>query len=305
MRAPIIVVFFSRIFFSLFFCQLLLASGPALAAERGALFKATANGHTLHLFGTIHAGLPDFYPLEPRIQAAVMAAPTLALEIDAARDLAAVMAAMREHGMFAPGSAGVAGLSAERRARIQSALKKAGVDLGSAAQLRPWMLITMLGMMEVAKLGYQAELGVDLHLAQLARAGKTRITELESAQYQAALFNSIPLEQQWRLLEETLEMIAAGTHAQETRELVEAYDRADRVALDRIAQRLETDRSLTGKYTRELLLDQRNGPMADKVAALLARENNAVVAVGLLHLLGKRGLPELLRARGITVERVY
>jgi uncharacterized protein YbaP (TraB family) len=121
----------------------------------------------------------------------------------------------------------------------------------------------------------------------------------------AALFNSIPLEQQWRLLEETLEMIAAGTHAQEARELVEAYDRADRAALDRIVQRVETDPSLTGKYTRELLLDQRNGPMADKVAALLAREDKVVVAVGVLHLVGKRGLPELLRARGFTVERVY
>jgi uncharacterized protein YbaP (TraB family) len=296
MRRPIIVVFFSF---------LLLAFGPAAAAERGALFKVTANGHTLHLFGTIHAGRPDYYPLEPRISAAMAAAPTLALEIDAARDLAAMMAAMREHGMFAPGSAGFAGLSAQRRARIESALKKAGIDLGSAAQLRPWMLIAMLGMMESAKLGYKAELGVDLHLAQLARAGKTPIAELESAQYQAALFNSIPLEQQWRLLEETLEMIAAGSHTQEARELLEAYDRADRAALDKIAQRVETDPSLTGKYTRELLLDQRNGPMADKVAALLAREDKVVVAVGLLHLLGKRGLPELLRARGMTVERVY
>jgi uncharacterized protein YbaP (TraB family) len=296
MRRQIIVVFCS---------VLLLAFGPVAAAERGALFKVTANGHTLHLFGTMHAGRPDYYPLEPRIRAALMAAPTLVLEIDAARDLAAMMAAMREHGMFAPGSAGRAALSAERRARIESALKKNGVDLGSTAQLRPWMLILMLQMMEVARLGYQAELGVDLHLAQLARAGNTRIAELESAQYQAALFNSIPIEQQWRLLEETLEMMATGTHVQETRELVEAYDRADRAALDKIAQRVETDPSLSGKYMRELLLDQRNGPMADKIAALLARENNVVVAVGVLHLLGKRGLPDLLRARGLKVERVY
>jgi uncharacterized protein YbaP (TraB family) len=30
-----------------------------------------------------------------------------------------------------------------------------------------------------------------------------------------------------------------------------------------------------------------------------------VAAIGVLHLLGKRGVPELLRERGIKVERVY
>ena len=45
--------------------------------------------------------------------------------------------------------------------------------------------------------------------------------------------------------------------------------------------------------------------MADKLAALLAREKSSVAAVGVLHLLGKRGVPELLRAKGIKVERVY
>jgi hypothetical protein len=35
--------------------------------ERGALFKVSSGGHTMHLFGTIHVGLPGFYPLEPRV----------------------------------------------------------------------------------------------------------------------------------------------------------------------------------------------------------------------------------------------
>lgn len=45
--------------------------------------------------------------------------------------------------------------------------------------------------------------------------------------------------------------------------------------------------------------------MADKLASLLAREDKAVVAAGLLQLPGQDGLPELLRKRGIKVERVY
>jgi uncharacterized protein YbaP (TraB family) len=296
MRRPIIVVFFSL---------LLLAFGPAVAAERGALYKVTANGHTLHLFGTIHLGRPDFYPLEPRIRAAVAAAPTLALEVDLDRDPAAVVASVQQHGMFAQGSAGYAGLAPERRARIESGLRKSGLDPARVVQLKPWVVGTILAVVEATKLGYQIELGMDKHLATLARSGATKVTELESVQFQSALFNRVPDEQQWRMLEEMLEMIESGRAARETRELVDAYNSADHAALEAIVKRIDTDPGPTAKFTRELLLDERNGPMADKLVAMLEREHNAVAAVGVLHLIGKRGLPELLRARGFTVERVY
>lgn len=296
MRRPIIVVFLSFI---------LLAFGPAIGAERGALYKVSANGHTLHLFGTMHIGRAEFFPLEPKIRAAVAAAPTLAVEIDLDRDPAAVLSAMQKHGMFAPGSAAYAGLAPERRARIEGGLKKVGIDPSSVAQLKPWVLSSMLAVIEAMKLGYQIELGIDKHLVQLARGGKTKVAELETMDYQAGLFNRLTGDEQWRMLEETLDYMESGRNTREMRELVDAYNNADAAALEAIAARIETDSGVTAKFSRELLLGERNGPMADKVAALLAREDKAVVAVGVLHVVGKRGLPELLRARGIKVERVY
>ena len=298
MRRPIIVGFLS----------LFLMACQALAAERGALFKATGQGNTLYLYGTMHVGRPDFYPLEPRIRAAIAAAPTLALEVDATADPAATLAAFQQHGMFPAGSPGMASLPAERRLRIENGLKQQGVDPAALAQMKPWMVVTLLALADMTKLGYDPALGVDQHLAQLARSNKartTRIAELESVQYQAALMNRLPIQDQWRLLEEALEHIASGRQQRETREMLDAYERADQAGLDRLLRRIEDDATLGGTFTRDVLLTERNGPMADKVAALLARENNAVVAVGLLHLLGKNGLPELLRQRGITVERVY
>lgn len=294
MRRPIIVAFLG---FVLLACQ-------ALAAERGALFKVSGGNKTLYLYGTIHAGKAAYYPLEPRVAKALAAAPTLALEVDMQRDPGAVAAAFREHGLFASGSAGYASLPAERRQRLQAALRRQGLDPAAVAQFRPWMLVTMLAMTDVAKLGYDPALGVDLHLAGLVR-GKSRIAELESVQHQAALLNRLPLAQQWAMLEETLENMASGRQLREGRELFDAYERADQAALEAIARRIEDDDSVSGKFVREVVLDERNGPMAAKLAALLAHEDNAVAAVGLLHLLGKRGIPELLRARGLQVERVY
>ncbi|QOL50866.1 TraB/GumN family protein [Massilia litorea] len=294
MRRPIIVAFLG----------LFLMACQALAAERGALFKVSAKGHSLYLYGTIHAGKPGYYPLEPRIRQALAGAPTLALEVDTMRDPGAVDAAFREHGLFTADSAGYAGLAPERRKRIETALTQQGINPAGVAQFKPWMLAAVLALADLAKLGYDPELGVDAHLATLAR-GKTRIVELESVQYQAALLDRLPIEAQWSLLEETLAYMASGRLLRETRDLFDAYERADQKALDDIAHRIETDDSLNGKFIREVVLAERNGPMADKLAALLARENNAVAAVGLLHLLGKRGVPELLRQRGLRVERVY
>jgi uncharacterized protein YbaP (TraB family) len=300
MRRPSIIVVFLGLF---------LMAVQALAAERGALFKVSGSGHALYLYGTIHAGHPDYYPLEPRIRQALAAAPTLALEVDAAGNPAAMMAAMQQYGMYPEGQkgkVGLASLSPERRQKIEAGMRRQGLDPNAMGQLKPWVMVMTLAVIDAAKLGYDPRLGVDAHLAEQARAnGKTRIAELESISYQAALIDRMSDDEQWKLLEETLENMASGRQLRETRDLFAAYDEADQAAQERIAQRVEEDDSVSGRFVRKYLMDERNGPMADKILALLARENNAVVAVGLLHLVGKRGVPELLRKRGVKVERIY
>ncbi|MCD2517759.1 TraB/GumN family protein [Massilia sp. G4R7] len=296
MRRPIIVVFFS----------LFLMAFQALAAERGALFKVSSGANVLHLYGTVHAGRPDFYPLEPRIGAAMGAAPTLALELDSNADPAAMGAIIMKHAMFPTAAEGLPGLPEARRQRLETSLRKQGIEPAAVGQMKPWLLVVTLAMVDAAKLGYDPKLGVDAHLASLAKSsGKTRVIELESMDYQIGLFNRMPVDDQWTMLEDTLADMESGRHTREARELFAAYESADQAALERVAKRLEEDNTVGGKFTREVLMVERNGPMADKIVSLVARENNAVVAVGLLHLVGKNGVPELLRKRGVKVERVY
>jgi uncharacterized protein YbaP (TraB family) len=85
--------------------------------------------------------------------------------------------------------------------------------------------------------------------------------------------------------------------------VVDAWRNADRAALDAIAARSRTTRPFPALHA-EVLLDGRNGGMADKLMLLLGREDNTVAAIGVLHLLGKHSVPALMRAR-LTVERVY
>ena len=89
------------------------------------------------------------------------------------------------------------------------------------------------------------------------------------------------------------------------RQIVEAWRTADQGALDNIAARAEADTSLAGKFVQEVMLEERNGPLADKLLKLLEQQDNSVAAIGVLHLLGKHSVPAKLRALGLTVERIY
>jgi uncharacterized protein YbaP (TraB family) len=289
MRRLIIVVFLSL------FCL------AASAADRGALFKVSAGGHSMYLFGTMHAGLPEFYPLEPRIANAVAESATLALEIDPAIDPAAAASAMQKYAMARAGSVAPPALAK----RLQRLLKKDGIDPASVAPLKPWMIATILVMHEFSRLGYRVDLAVDSELAKMARAGKAKVVSLESLDSQMALFDSLSEKEQWRFLANTVELIESGKSGAEARQLAAAWSQADQPALDALARSVETDNTVSGRFMREVLLDGRNGALADKLQLLLAKEDKAVAAIGVLHLLGKRGVPELLRARGIDVERVY
>ncbi len=293
MRRQIIVIFLSFFFF---------AAAPVMAADRGALFKVAAGGNTLYLFGTMHVGLPEFYPLEPRIAKAVAAAPTLALEIDPVMDPAAMAAALQAHGMAGPDSLP---LSPALRLRLDKVLARARIDPAAVGSFKPWLVATLLALAEYSAQGYRPDLSVDMHLAKLARTNKVPVMELESVNAQLAMFNRLTPAEQLAMLEESIAMIESGRQSAEVRLIVEAWRMADQAGLDAVAARAEADASVSGRFVQKVMLDERNVALADKLVQLLSRENNSVAAVGVLHLVGKNSIPVLLRARGVTVERVY
>jgi uncharacterized protein YbaP (TraB family) len=296
MRRQIIVILLSLFCFAL---------PSAWGADRGALFKVSANGHTMYLFGTIHVGTPAFYPLEPRISNAVAGASTLALEIDIASNQALMAKALKEHGMLAPGTSLYARMTPELAARFKKELARVGFDPAMVAPMKPWLAATLLTLGEFNAQGYRPNLSVDQHLADLARASGVPVTELESIDSQLALFSAVPEAEQLRFLEEAVLLSEQGKQASEASEAVLAWATANQAGLDAIATRIDKDQTRSGRFMREVVLQKRNVTMADKLARLLTQKNNSVAAVGVLHLVGKTSVPELMRARGMAVERVY
>jgi len=295
MRRQIIVVFLSL------FCLLV---PPAWSADRGALFKVEGSGHTMYLFGTIHVGKPEFYPLEPRIVAAVTGASTLAVEVDTDANLPALLEARNRYGLYAAGAA-AGDMTPDLRKRTRRALGKAGFDADSVANMRPWLLATVLAVAEYAAQGYRTDLSVESHLISLAKASKVPVLSLETAAEQLSPFDRLSEAEQLRFLDESVTQIESGRQRTEVRQIVEAWRTADRATFEAIAARAAADTTLSGRFFQQVLLDERNVTLAAKLAGLLQREDKAVAAIGMLHLVGGNSVPALLSARGLSVERVY
>lgn len=278
------------------------------APNRGALFRVDGGGHTLYLFGTMHVGAPDFYPLEPRVAAALERAGALALEADPQIDPALSLTLLRRYGMYADGAGpAIAAIDPALRPRLERLLARYRMPPAALAPMKPWVLATVLTVSEFSMLGYQAELGVDTYLAQQARARKIPVVELESAAAQMALFDRMPAPAQLRFLEDTIVMLEQeiAQPPGQARRTVDAWRTADAAAFDQLAREVAADQSSSARFIQTVLLDQRNPGLADGIAAMLAREHDSMAAIGVLHLVGTDSVPALLRQRGLRVERIY
>lgn len=306
MPRQIIVMFYSLI------CLLSAsawAHNPAPAAahtpNRGALFKVAQGERTLYLFGTIHVGAADFYPLEPRLRSVLKNAPVLALEIDPLADPQKLLRVVQKYAIAGSGGPTMASLPPSWRTRLERLLTQYGIAPAAVQTMRPWMLASTLTVSEFAAQGYDPALAVDSYLARQAHEHNKKIVELESAESQMALFANLPRDGELLFLQETIAGIEDQEQVQQARDIANAWRHADIKAFDALALQAEQDDSYSGRFVRDVLLHSRNPALADALVRLLARDNNSLAAIGVLHLVGKDSVPELLRKRGLKVERVY
>ncbi|WP_082493994.1 TraB/GumN family protein [Massilia sp. Leaf139] len=280
--------------------------GPAPVAARhhGGLYRISGGGRVAYLFGTVHVGERSFYPMAPEAERALRAADHVVVELDTRSDDDFIRALDR-HGRYAPGDGIARHIAPDTLARLRTALHREGVSLASVAHLKPWLLANLLLGLALERQGYRRSEGVESAL--LARAGRrgTRVAQLESADFQLALFDSMNPAESERYLRETLAGLSDGSLAERARRAIEAWRSGDAVALDAVLRDATAGASETAEFTRRKLLGRRNPDMAAQIDQLMGEGGVLFVGVGLLHLLGDNGLPQLLAQRGYLVERVY
>jgi hypothetical protein len=145
---------------------------------------------------------------------------------------------------------------------------------------------------------FDAMLGVDRQVYQLASAAKKTTRGFESLEDQLAL---ITPEEQKAGIAQLGEQIGSalkhdGTHKVD--EMVAAWSRGDVAALSRISD----DSFGKDPTLRKGLLDNRNHRWVGELKGMLSEAHVYFVTVGAAHLAGPGGVPALMRAAGYRVE---
>lgn len=281
-----------------------VALEQAATKRQGAFFKVSRAGQTSYLFGTIHVGAKSFYPLAPEVSEALAGANRLVVELDT-RANDAFQQAVALHGSYPAGVHIRDHVSADTMARLTEALHAAGITVSSVSHLKPWLLANILMGLELERNGFERINGNEFVLLAQAQARGTAVAELESADYQLSLFDTLSDADSERYLRESLAELANGSSLRKAKATIAAWNSGDHAALEALIPDVVEAGTVMSDFTRRMLLAKRNPEMAARIESFMQDGKTTFIGVGVLHLLGADSLPRLLAQRGYQVERVY
>ena len=275
-------------------------AGDAIAqGQKTFMWKVQSNTSTVYVLGSVHFMKKEVYPLNNKIEDAFEKSSILAVEAninDAAKlDLQKLLTSA-----FYPGAET---LEKHVSKETYELLKKETAPLGLPIELiskqKPWFLAMTLESIELMKLGFNPQYGIDNYFLKKT-AGKKKIMELESLDYQINLLSGFSDEEQELFLLHTLKDLKILK--QEIDKLLQAWLTGDAKGIEAIASRVNGDRRIARIY--EKLYYERNSAMTSKIEEFLKTKETYFVVVGAGHLVGNKGIIELLKRKGYPVEQI-
>jgi uncharacterized protein YbaP (TraB family) len=274
---------------------------PVVYAEipaHPALWTVHGPKGTAYLFGSIHA-LPaqvDWHTKE--IDAAMAKADVMVFELAMDKGFKdRIQTYVRERGMLPPGQHLRDLLSPDTREEFDSEIADLGISKDAIDRMRPWLAALTMDVADMQKHNYSSSSGIETQLEGSESKDTRPIIGLETVEQQLTLLAPSDPRLELQSFEATLK--AEGhSSGEEVGPLLDAWIHGDVARLDRLMGR---DLAHYPK-ARKLLLDDRNKAWAAKISGLLGTGKTYFITVGAAHLGGRRGVPNLLRAKGFRVE---
>lgn len=280
-----------------------LFSSTLLWAQTGAvtntlLWRITGKNLTKpsYLFGTIHMLCADDIQLSDSLQSAISHSDKVYLEVDLDNmfEMIGVMGKIKMRNDTTLSDL----LTKEEYQKVKTFFDKQGsmIPFSMLETYKP--LLAASTLME-SSMDCKNPVAMEQLIMKEAKSRGKKINGLETMAYQMSIFDSIPYGLQAKQLVSMVDSFGKQSDAKEFDELTKAYRSQELEKLETLTK----DEDVGMMNFTDLLLYNRNRNWVTKLSSLMTG-NSLVVAVGAGHLPGEKGVINLLRKAGYTVEPV-
>jgi uncharacterized protein YbaP (TraB family) len=293
---------------SLFIALIILALSGSLAYIESAysydqktfLWKVQSRSATVYLLGSIHFLREDVYPLHKTIENAYESSNNLVVEASINELGKLDLKMLTDRAFYKSDDHLEKHISPETYRSVKEETGTLGIPVELIRMQKPWFLALSLQAMELMRIGYDPQYGVDYYFLKKAQ-GKKRILELESLDEQLGLLSGFSDNEQEQFLLYTLKTL--NSMGGQVEALVRAWISGDAQAMESIlADAVMQDASIAPIFGK--LFEERNHRMTSKIDGYLNSNGSYFVIVGAGHLVGKRGIIELIKSKGYVVEQL-
>ncbi len=270
----------------------------AAAQADPAMWKVADEDSEILLFGSVHVLREDTQWRTDALEAAIAAADEVYYETPmTAEAQAASQQIIPQYGLNPPGQTLSSMLTEEQNAQLARVAAQFGFPAQNLEPLRPWLAGVSIAMLGVQQAGYNPMAGVEMTLAAVTEDERERYFETFEDQF--GFFAGLSPEVELHFLTSSLDQIENDPDMLDR--MVAAWAAGDIESLNTIFH----DGMLeAGPEVYDVLLVQRNQHWVDEIQTMLDGSGNTLIVVGAGHLVGPDGVPALLEAEGISVERV-
>ncbi len=266
------------------------------------LWEVKSATNTVYLYGTVHAGKSSFFPLPDRVEKAFGDAKVLAVEADISnlsvlRDVAPLMA-------YTPPDTLETKLPKALFERFKKLCQRYKIPIAEAQKFRPFMASSLVALGEITEAGYEVRYGIDGYFIDQAKLVGKSVKELEGVGAQIKLFSEFTDAESLTWFTNAVTALESDKSRTQLEALMGAWRAGDTAKLAAALKDYNVGLKDADKFDERLIYG-RHEAMAIKIGGYLNQKNEPhFVAVGSLHLVGPKGLVEMMKARGFKVTQL-
>jgi hypothetical protein len=209
----------------------------------------------------------------------------------------AMQAKMLQLGLYPEGQNLIQDIDGRTQQLLQRKMSELGLPLEQFVRFKPWFLAVTLATLELQRLGFNPNYGLDLHFFNRSRTDAKEIGFLEPAEFQLNLLGNMVKKDQIAFLNQTLKDLEIVN--QLAADLVKFWKAGNANGLHELLFRSFKDYP----DIHDRLLIRRNKKWVEEIEGIMQENKNVLFVVGAGHLVGPRSVVDLLKKKGYKVKQ--